>query len=145
MANIKRRLSDLTIAKLKPPATGRLEVADEIVPGLVLRITPHGVRSFSVVFKVPGEGGYTKTGRPKVGCQHRMTLGRHPFVGVKEAREKARALLEIVSEVRDPRPERIEAHRARRDPVPATQSDAGEVGFALRCDPPGPGPPTAPH
>ena len=115
MANIKRRLSDLTIAKLKPPATGRLEVADEIVPGLVLRITPHGVRSFSVVFKVPGEGGYTKTGRPKVGCQHRMTLGRHPFVGVKEAREKARALLEIVSEGRDPRPERIEAHRARRD------------------------------
>ena len=114
MANIKRRLSDLTIGRLKPPATGRLEVADSIVPGLVLRITPRGVRSFSVAYKVAGEGGVGPTGRPLCGSQHRITLGRYPYVSLKEARDKARVILESVSEGTDPRPERRAAHMIRR-------------------------------
>ncbi len=114
MANKRMKLSDYGIHRLKPPAAGRLEVADLICPGLVLRITPRDVRSWSVVFKVRGEGGYSPTGRPLVGVQHRITLGQYPQVGLAKAREKARALMEIVSEGRDPRPERHEKHREHR-------------------------------
>ncbi len=114
MANIKRRLSDLTIGRLKPPKDGRLEVADEVVPGLVLRITPRGVRSFSVAYKVAGEGGVGPTGRPLCGSQHRITLGRYPYVSLKEARDKARVILESVSMGTDPREKRREEHRVRR-------------------------------
>lgn len=114
MANMRLKLSDYGIARLKPPDEGRLEVADLICPGLVMRITPRDVRSWSVAFKVRGEGGYSETGRPLVGVQHRITLGRYPQVGLAAARDKARTLLEVVSEGRDPRPERREAHQERR-------------------------------
>lgn len=114
MANMRLKLSDYGIARLKPPAAGRLEVADLIVPGLFLRITPRDVRSFSVAFKVRGEGGYSETGRALVGVQHRITLGRYPQVGLAAARDKARTLLEAVSEGTDPRPARREANKERR-------------------------------
>jgi integrase len=113
MANMRLKLSDYGIARLKPPAKGRLEVADLIVPGLFLRITPRDVRSFSVAFKIRGEGGYSETGRALVGVQHRITLGRYPQLGLSAARDKARGLLETVLEGRDPRPARREAQKER--------------------------------
>ena len=69
----------------------------------------------SVAFKVRGEGGYSETGRPLVGVQHRITLGRYPQVGLAAARDKARILLEAVSEGVDPRPARAKDHKERRD------------------------------
>ena len=39
------------------PPNGRLEIADQICPGLILRVTANGAKSFSVIYKVPGEGG----------------------------------------------------------------------------------------
>ncbi len=112
--HMRLKLSDYGIARLRPPATGRLEVADLILPGLVLRITPRDVRSWSVAYKVRGEGGYSDTGRPLVGVQHRITLGRYPQLGLSAARDKARLLLATVLEGRDPRPERAKAHQERR-------------------------------
>ena len=114
MATGKRRLTDLMIERLRPPKEGRLEMADEICPGLMLRVTPRGVRSFSVAYKVPGEGGKSPTGRPLVGCQHRITLGTWPMLRIKAAREQARVLLEVVSEGHDPREERREQHLIRQ-------------------------------
>ncbi len=113
MANMRLKLSDYGIARLRPPAKGRLEVADLIVPGLFLRITPRDVRSWSVAYKVRGEGGYSDTGRPLVGIQHRITLGRYPQLGLSTARDKARLLLATVLEGTDPRPARREAHQER--------------------------------
>ena len=105
MANIKRRLTDLVIKGLRPPKEGRLEVADALCPGLVLRVTPRGVKSFSVAYKVPGEGGKSSTGRPLVGSQHRITLGTWPMLRLKAAREQARGYLETVDLGHDPREE----------------------------------------
>lgn len=109
MKNGKRRLQDHTIKTLAPPTTGRLELKDEIVPGLVLRVTPRGVRSFSIAYKVPGEGGYSSTGRPLTDKQHRITLGTWPMLSLKAAREQARILLESVSMGVDPRSDRRRA------------------------------------
>jgi hypothetical protein len=53
-----------------------------------------GVKSWSVLYKVRGEGGISeKTGRPLKGTQRRITLGQHPIMGVKAAREAAIAVL----------------------------------------------------
>jgi len=109
----KRRFTDQMLERIRSPTSGRIELGDEIVPGLVLRVTTSGVKSFSVIYKVPGEGGVSATGRLLAGRQHRITLGQYPLLGLAQAREKARELLGTVSEGRDPRPERREANLLR--------------------------------
>ncbi len=116
MANIKKRLSDPMISKLRRPKEkdGRLEVSDDLVPGLMLRVTTNGVKSFSVSYKVAGEGGYSKTGRPLRGSAHRATLGRYPFIKTKEARDKARLLLADADAGINPQQIQFEEHKERR-------------------------------
>lgn len=109
----KRRFTDQMLERMRPPTSGRVELGDEVVPGLVLRVTTSGVKSFSVIYKVPGEGGVSSTGRLLTGRQHRITLGQYPLLGLAQARERARELLGTVSEGRDPRPERREANLLR--------------------------------
>lgn len=98
---------------LKPPKSGRLEIGDTIVPGLEVRVTPRGAKSFSVIYKVPGEGGVGPTGRLLAGRLHRVTLGRYPALNFPAARDRARELLQVVSEGRDPRAERAEQNLLR--------------------------------
>ncbi len=88
MSASKRRLTEQMIERLRPPPAGRLEIRDDLCPGLVLRVSAHGSRSLSVIYKVPGEGGVSPQGRPLAGSQHRITLGRWPVVGLAEARDQ---------------------------------------------------------
>ena len=119
---MKRRLQDQKIKALKAPATGRAEYKDTLVPGLMLRHTAKGAKSFCLVYKVPGEhpDGPGKTGRPRVGKSHRMTLGTYPQLSLADARTQARLLLEQVDQGIDPRPERAQAaHEAYTNTVAA--------------------------
>jgi hypothetical protein len=64
----KKRFTEQGVERLNydpkvAPPNGRLEIADELCPGLILRVTPKGAKSFSVIYKVPGEGGVTPNGR----------------------------------------------------------------------------------
>ena len=64
------------INDLQHPAEGkRLEVGDGRVPGLYVRVTPRGVKSFSFVYRARG------------GPQRRQTLGRWP--GVPDQQKEA--------------------------------------------------------
>ena len=77
----RRRFTDQGVERLRydpaiAPKNGRLEINDELCPGLILRITPKGAKSFSVIYKIPGEGGVTPAGRLLTGRQHRITLAR---------------------------------------------------------------------
>lgn len=101
-ANFKR-FTDPMVERIKPPATGRVEYGDELCPGLLLRVTERGVRSFSVIYKVVGEGGISKTGRPLKGKQHRITLGQWPALKLPEARQQAREIVSAALEGRDVR------------------------------------------
>lgn len=65
--SVKRRLTEQTVERMGSPAKGRLELGDELCPGLVLRVSEHGARSFSVIYRVPGEGGTSPTGRALAG------------------------------------------------------------------------------
>ena len=110
---MKSRLQDQTIKSAKAPRTGKTEIKDAIVPGLMLRVTKHGAKSFCLVYKVPGEGGTTKTGKPRKGKPHRFTLGTYPMMSLTDARVRARELLEQVDLGIDPRPKRLEEVRVQ--------------------------------
>src|SRR6266567_3643002 len=56
-------LTDLAIRKLKPPATGRLERYDRLIPGFGVRITDKGAKSYVFVY-------------PHGGRRRRYTIGR---------------------------------------------------------------------
>lgn len=80
-----QRLTESLIAELKNPPRGkRVEVADSTVPGLVLRGTHVGVKSFCVRYRLQGR-------------TLRYTLGKTPPLSLKEARKMA---LEILAKVR---------------------------------------------
>lgn len=101
-----RRFTEQMVERLRQPIDGRVELGDEVCPGLLLRVTQRGVRSFSVIYKVVGEGGVSKTGRLLKGKQHRITLGQWPAVGLVEARQRAREVISAALEGRDLRDER---------------------------------------
>lgn len=87
----RKRLTQITIDRLQPPKQGRLEIADDIVRGLVLRVTRRRAvegaaprRTWCVFWKVRDPA----TGR-KVG-QRRRTLGD---MSLQAARDRAREIL----------------------------------------------------
>src|SRR4051812_379918 len=41
--------------KAAAPPSGRIEIEDEACPGLLLRVTPRNLKSFSVIYRVIGE------------------------------------------------------------------------------------------
>ena len=72
MTATKRRFTEQMLDRITPPKGGRLELADDVCPGLVLRVTPAGSKTFSAIYRVPGEGGLTCNGAPRKGRQHRV-------------------------------------------------------------------------
>jgi integrase len=84
-----RSLTVHYIASLRPPAVGRLEAFDSVVPGLSLRVTDRGVKSWGV--------RYRHRGRTR-----RVTLGRLTALGLAEARRRARDVLHEARDGADP-------------------------------------------
>ena len=74
------RLTDRWLASCPHPPSGRLEFADDLCPGLRLRVTSRGKKSFSVV-------------RWDNGRQQRITIGRYPILSLADARARAREVL----------------------------------------------------
>jgi integrase len=102
----RENLTDRFIKSRKPAATGqRVEYGDAIVPGLALRITDRGHKSFVLVTRYPSN--------PK--NPTRRVLGEVGTITLDEARQKARAWLELIGKGIDPKVEearqRAEAQR----------------------------------
>jgi integrase len=76
------KLTELGVARIKPPVTGRREVWDATLPGFGLRVTSTGARSWVVALRRPGS-------------KHpvRIKVGEPCAMGLGEAREKARVLM----------------------------------------------------
>ena len=91
----KKMFTEVGLERLRAPENGRVEYGDSVVPGLMLRVSDSGMKSWSVLYKVKGEGGASpKTGRALKGTQRRISLGIYPILGVKEARETAMDVLQ---------------------------------------------------
>lgn len=95
-----RLLTDRMVKQTKPDPIRRLDIRDTGVTGLLLRITPNGVRTFALQTR-----GFD-------GKQFKMTLGRYPEVGLVEARDLAKAALLDIARGVDPREKRRAARAA---------------------------------
>lgn len=69
----------------------RTDFWDDLVRGLVLRVSPTGAKSWSVVYT-----------RAADGAKQRVTIGRFPAVGLEAARAKGLKLMSQVAEGGDP-------------------------------------------
>jgi len=87
------------IAGVDAPSSGRQAIADELVPGLQVRVTSRGAKTFAV--------WYRANGRPRL-----QTLGRFPLVSLAEARERARDILARVRQGKDPQGDKVKARGA---------------------------------
>lgn len=99
---MRRELTDAYLRTVKPPETGRLELRDNRVSGLVLRITSGGVASWSV------------RARTKEGKQTRPRLGTWPQMGISKARIEALQKLAAIQAGADPIADKRAAREARK-------------------------------
>ena len=82
-------LTDVLVRKLRPQEGRQFEVFDSKVPGLAVRVSPKGTKTFTLLYRA---------GRRA----RRMTVGRYPLLSLAEARARAERALREVSEGRDP-------------------------------------------
>ncbi len=85
-----KRLTVTGVERVRPPAKGRDEHFDSVVPGLVLRITENGHKSWSVYYR------HNKK-------HQRLTLGAYPAVGLDAARSRAGEIRSMVAEGTNPK------------------------------------------
>ena len=86
----KNSLTDMGIRQLPLPKNGRLELRDSKTPGLWLRVTKSGNKSFVV-------RGYIAN-KPA-----RITLGQYPLLSLRDARSQALAIVGQMRQGIDPR------------------------------------------
>jgi integrase len=91
-------LTDRQIAAIKPTIT-RVEYVDEKVPGLALRVTPNGVKSWTVRYRHRGR-------------LRRLTLGSANVIPLVQARARVRDLLHDASKGADPATEKQAGRKA---------------------------------
>lgn len=92
-------LTDRAVAAAKAEPGQRLELWDERTPGLCLRVTDRGVKTWIVRYRVGDR-------------QPRLTLGTVPAFGLKHARDRAVEILREVARGADPATERRQARAA---------------------------------
>lgn len=77
---MKRKLTTKFIEGQKPDPSKRLEFRDELMPGLKLRISTSGTKTFCLHKRINGK-------------MRRLTIGRFGVVSLAEARERVRQVL----------------------------------------------------
>ena len=92
----------LTARKIKAikPTRTRVEYLDDKMPGLALRVTPNGAKSWTVRYRHRGR-------------LRRMTLGDLDVISLAKARERVRDLLHDASKGKDPATEKQAGKRAQ--------------------------------
>jgi integrase len=77
------------VKRLKPPKTGQVDVFDQGYPGLALRVSYGGRKSWVYFYRLGGK-------------LRRMTLGTYPAISLAKARENWREAREEAQKGRDP-------------------------------------------
>ena len=93
-----KKLTDLFVERAQPPTHGRIEYFDASFPGLALRITAKGGKSWCAFYRFHGR-------------LRRLTIGTYPAIKPAQARREATAALERVRAGFDP----AEEKRSRRN------------------------------
>jgi integrase len=86
-----KRLTEEGIARLKAPPGKQVDYRDAVLPGLTLRVNFGGKKTWRAAYRKDGKPD--KDGKPGKTYETAKPLGRWPIMGLKEAREAARAFL----------------------------------------------------
>jgi len=99
------KLTAKRVETAKPdPKKDRIDIFDAITPGLSLRMTKSGSKSWVVNYRSPVERD--RRGQSKV---KRFTLGKYPQLNLAVAREEASKVMRKIAEGTDPQKERADA------------------------------------
>jgi len=90
---MRKQLTEAMIERLAPPPSGRVEIFDTFTPGLALRVSSSGVKSFIVRARIRGQS-----------APIRLTVGDARGMKLTDAREAAREVLRTCRAGEDPRP-----------------------------------------
>lgn len=122
---MRQKLTDRTLQSLKPPGAGRVEIVDTEAPGLVVRITAKGIKSWAIRY------------RPKGCAQQRATFGTYPAVSLAAARQRAREIAAAAVKGIDlpAAEERERAEQRKRDGRPHTVGDLVDEYVERYCKP----------
>jgi integrase len=93
---MKKKLTDIYLKTVKAPEGTRIHAYDSEVPGLMLRVTDKGSKTFSYKYQIKGT---EKTAR--------VTIGSYPEVSLEAARDQAREYRKQQRNGEDPRLEKI--------------------------------------
>jgi integrase len=93
-----QKLTDIFVERVRLPPSGRIEYFDASFPGLALRVTANGAKSWCAFYRFKGR-------------LRRFTIGSYPAIKPAMARREAQAALERVRVGADP----AEEKRARRE------------------------------
>ena len=98
-----KALTTIAVQRMRPPPTGRKETFDAKVPGLFLRVTKTGNKSWGLDFRINGK-------------RERLMLGSYPVVGLDDARTAAMDALRAVHDGRNPAAEKRTAKLGQLSP-----------------------------
>jgi integrase len=121
---VRTKLTDRTIISYKPAAPGKRNVhADALVPGLALRVTDKGHKSFVLIARYPQ---HPKNPSPRA-------LGSYGAITLEQARDKARAWLAMIDKGVDPEVEAARQKAAARQIQANTFSAVAEQFLERHC------------
>src|SRR5262249_31139769 len=86
--SVKKLLTDALVRNLPPPASGRLEVADQSCRGLWLRVTSAGAKTFAFRYRARDS---RRSERKTLGAYPDVSLGDAPAGGRQAAPNKSPA------------------------------------------------------
>src|SRR3954465_6388967 len=99
------RLTDRVLKALEPASPGtRYEIMDTDAPGLGIRVTDKGQRTFILLTRYPGSANPT-----------RRALGEYNVISLEQARQKARHWQDLIRRGIDPREEEERAKQAENE------------------------------
>ena len=116
-----KHLTDPGIGKMSKAKNGkRVERFDAGSPGLALRITDQGVKSWSVYYRLDGK-------------HRRLTIGTWPEIGVAEARDQAREIKSQAKAGVDPKESRKGEKAVAKDEAADTFGAIAEEYIKIEC------------
>lgn len=138
-------------AVLRKLRTAQAEIVDGAVPGLVVQVGRVPAATWSLVFRVRGEGGVPRRGFEKKGRRDCLSLGTYPAMSLEAARARANEFLARANAGESPviAVERAAAASLRRgnhwhsSSRPSFGSSAAQVGcsrgtrYSMRSSPAG--------
>ena len=125
-----KHLTDPGIGKISKAKKGaRVERFDAGAPGLCLRVTDRGVKSWAVYYRFPG---INRKGEPAL-LNQRLTIGQWPGVGVAEARSQARVVKDQAKAGVNPKEAREAEKAAAGDEAADTFGAIAEEYIKIEC------------